>query len=469
MWICPRCSRENGNSFNSCKSCGYIISEKEKSRAIEDTKRKIENYNGRALKNQNGYHGPRVEYDEDDSYFEDYYTDDMFDDDYEKRSKKSVIIPIVVILLIFALGAGVVYYLNSKGYINWFNSTDFVYTESADGITITGYNGSDTTLEIPDIIEGNTVTAIGKAAFENSNLKSVSLPDTLRTIGERAFFDNKSLHVIDIKDGLVSISDYAFASCPTLEDTFIPDSVKDIGKSILKDSGSVYIQAVPGSKAMNYAIENSIDFTPMTETREIITVTPIRTDDKQIYTTSSVGYGVGNMFSFMPYKDSKYRLSVEASIEGYLKIDDFGTMGSPENVATVVSKNHVSYIDINLKKEQKYYFAIINEGTEENKNIEFAMKIEAVTDKQTKAEETAKNWVGKMHSFAAYNDIFYDDHSESGDTHYLEWNTNKQSIVDYYIESNGTLWVAINAPGSDDDYSEENGNYNGFWWHKVEE
>ena len=90
MWICPKCSRENGNSFSSCKGCGYVISEKEKSYAIENTKQKIENYNSRhslsgTTPGHTAYNGPKISYDNDDEYLENYYTDDMFDDDdYEK-------------------------------------------------------------------------------------------------------------------------------------------------------------------------------------------------------------------------------------------------------------------------------------------------------------------------------------------------------------------------------------------------
>jgi hypothetical protein len=478
MWICPKCSRENGNSFRSCKGCGYVLSDKEKADAIEETKQNIADFNYRKTAANSLYNGPKVEYDEDDEYFEDFYTDDMFDDDdYEKKSHKGVIIPIIIVLVLFAIGAGVIYYLNENGYINWFSSSDYVYTEDSSGITITGYNGKDTTLEIPDVIDGNVVTSIGKGAFEDSNLKSLTLPDTIKVIGERAFFNSKYLHVIDIADGVTEIGSYAFASCDGLADTYIPESVTTIGDNILKDSGNVYIKAVPGTTAMTYALSNDISYTPTDNEGTALTVTPVRSGDEQTLTTSNAGYGAGYMFSFTPYEEAKYKISVEASIEGYLKIDDFDIMTDGEFEETTNGKNHVTTVVANLKKEKKYYFAIVNEGSELNKNIQFSMKIETVTDEQTQAETKAKSWVGKVHSFSAYNDLFYEQHSESGTTHYLEWNTNKQKVIDYYIESDGTLWVAIDSPGSSDLY-DENGEYIGdssempessTWWYKVED
>ena len=65
MWICPKCSRENGNSFNSCKGCGYVISEDEKIIAINNTKKQLADYSSKhtAYKNTYGhssYTGPKL-------------------------------------------------------------------------------------------------------------------------------------------------------------------------------------------------------------------------------------------------------------------------------------------------------------------------------------------------------------------------------------------------------------------------
>lgn len=479
MWICPKCSRENGNSFSSCKGCGYVISEKEKSYAIENTKQKIENYNSRhsssgTTPGHTAYNGPKISYDNDDEYLENYYTDDMFDDDdYERKPKRKALRAVVTIIIILAVLVGGVFFLNYTGIINVFSSTDFKYTEDDTGITITGYTGKDTTVEIPDVINGNIVTAIGDKAFAESNLKTVTLPNTIKSIGERAFFSSKYLHIVSMQDGVKTIGSYAFASCEGFADVFLPESVETIGENILKDSGTAYIQGVPGSSAMKYAIDNDISFTPTSADATPLTVTPVRANDRQTYTTSNAGYGAGYIFSFMPYENSTYKITVTASIDGYLGINDFGIMGDIKSEEVENSKNHQTVLVANLKKEKKYYFGIENHGTEENKNIEFALEITPVTDKQTKAEDEAKKFVGQNYSFTAYTDLFYNQHSATGQSHYLEWNTNSQRIVDYYVEENGTIWVAINAPqGSGEQSYDEYGNpveSSSIWWHKLED
>lgn len=479
MWICPKCSRENGNSFNSCKGCGYVISEDEKIIAINNTKQQLSDYSSKhsvyksAYKNSK-YAGPKQEYDEDDSYLENYYSEDMFDDDeYHENKVWKVFKPVLIIVLIICILGGGVMFLDKEGIINVFSDTDFKYTGVEDGVEITGTKTSEVTLEIPETINNMPVVSIGDRAFAESNIKSVSLPSSIKRVGERAFFNCSSLHYVYMQEGITDIGDKAFASCKSLSDTFIPQSVVNIGEDIMKDCSNAYIQGVPGSQSMVYATDNDINFTPTNTKGEPLTITPVRTNDEETYTTSKAGYGAGYLFSFVPYESAKYKITVEASINGYLKINDFGTMDNTETEENTVGENHTTTFTADLKKEKKYYFGIENEGSEENKNIEFAIKVEIYTDKQSKSETEAQKYLDKSYTFTAYTDLFYDQHSKTGTSHYLEWNTNVQKVIDYYVEEDGSIWVAIKAPeGYSSDSYDEYGNLvqsSENWWHKIEE
>ena len=57
--------------------------------------------------------------------------------------------------------------------------------------SISGYRGEVTDLVIPRVIDGLTVTSIGVSAFRSRGLKSVTLPDTLKTIYDDAFSRNQ--------------------------------------------------------------------------------------------------------------------------------------------------------------------------------------------------------------------------------------------------------------------------------------
>ncbi|MBR3046228.1 MAG: leucine-rich repeat protein [Oscillospiraceae bacterium] len=79
-----------------------------------------------------------------------------------------------------------------------------------------------TKLELPD-----SVRTIGDKAFQNTALKSVRLPASLETIGASAF-EGSSVTSVEIPAGVTEIADAAFLNMP-LESVVIPESVTSIG------------------------------------------------------------------------------------------------------------------------------------------------------------------------------------------------------------------------------------------------
>ena len=73
---------------------------------------------------------------------------------------------------------------------------DFVFTvrDDSTGIVVVKYNGTASTLTVPNTVAGLPVVEIGAQAFEgNTKLKSVILPVTIEIIGRRAFAECKNL------------------------------------------------------------------------------------------------------------------------------------------------------------------------------------------------------------------------------------------------------------------------------------
>ena len=80
---------------------------------------------------------------------------------------------------------------------------------------------------IPD-----SVTSIGDSAFEDCwNLQSVTIPDSVTSIGDSAFRCCDSLQSVTIPDSVTSIGDCVFYNCSFLQSVTIPDSVTSIGDS----------------------------------------------------------------------------------------------------------------------------------------------------------------------------------------------------------------------------------------------
>ena len=107
----------------------------------------------------------------------------------------------------------------------------FRYRLENGNVTITRYTGPGGHITIPAQINGNPVTTIGYywshgviGAFENRRLTSVSIPNSVTTIGLNAFARNQ-LTEITIPDSVISLSGF-FGN--KLTSVTIPDSVKTI-------------------------------------------------------------------------------------------------------------------------------------------------------------------------------------------------------------------------------------------------
>lgn len=65
-------------------------------------------------------------------------------------------------------------------------------------------------------------------AFENCEMESIKLPDTLRYIGREAFNSCVNLKFIEIPNGVKRLGSGAFNHCSRLEEIILPDSIKEI-------------------------------------------------------------------------------------------------------------------------------------------------------------------------------------------------------------------------------------------------
>ena len=85
-------------------------------------------------------------------------------------------------------------------------------------------------------------------AFGNcSGLTTITIPDSVTSIGEYAFYNCSSLTNITIPDNVTSIGDSTFEGCSSLTSVTIPDSVTSIGHNAFEGCSSLTSVTIPDS------------------------------------------------------------------------------------------------------------------------------------------------------------------------------------------------------------------------------
>ena len=103
----------------------------------------------------------------------------------------------------------------------------------SDSVTSIGNNAFRDCGGLTSITIGDGVTSIGESAFEGcTSITSVTIPDSVTSIRSYAFEGCSGLTSITIGDGVTSIDDTAFAYCSGLTSVTIPASVTSIGTGV---------------------------------------------------------------------------------------------------------------------------------------------------------------------------------------------------------------------------------------------
>ncbi len=138
---------------------------------------------------------------------------------------------------------------------------DFQYSVLDDGtVEITKYIGSAEKVDIPEKIDGKSVTSIGDYAFDDcESFKSITIPDSVTSIGDSAFEDCINLKSITIPGSVTSIGEWAFNRCANITSVTIPNSVTSIGNNAFIGCESL-TEIKVAAKNVNYASVNGVLF-----------------------------------------------------------------------------------------------------------------------------------------------------------------------------------------------------------------
>lgn len=132
---------------------------------------------------------------------------------------------------------------------------DFAFTPDNTAVIVKKYNGTAADVTIPSHYKSKPVTMIDHAAFHDSAVTSVTIPDSVTSIPDDAFAFCSQLTNISIPNSVTFIGFSAFNSCTSLKSITLPSSLSTIQSSAFYNCGNLETIRIPVSVTFigNYA------------------------------------------------------------------------------------------------------------------------------------------------------------------------------------------------------------------------
>jgi len=158
-----------------------------------------------------------------------------------KRAFGLVMAAVVLFALLPAVGTTEAHAANEG---DW----EFTVDLSAKTATITKYTGKGGDIRIPGTLGGLTVIGFTGSTFaQYMAITSVTIPDFVTAIPDRAFMFCTSLTSVGIHNSIKSIGSFAFYGCTALASVSIPSSVSTIDDYAFAGCVSLTRITIPGS------------------------------------------------------------------------------------------------------------------------------------------------------------------------------------------------------------------------------
>ena len=184
---------------------------------------------------------------------------------------------------------------------------DLSGTENLTEIPKSAFEGNPNynTDNLVGVVLPNTVTSIGNDSFANAGITEISIPASVKSIGDYAFGYCSNLASVNLPDGLTSIGGLAFRGCYSLESIVIPDSVTTLMYGTFEDCSSL-TEVVIGSGITEILAEMFCGWSSLETVHIPTTVTKI---------------GAGAFQCGLDAKEKSFTIKYAGTVDDWNKID----------------------------------------------------------------------------------------------------------------------------------------------------
>ena len=147
--------------------------------------------------------------------------------------------------------------------VTYTDDSGIIYEASGTTATVIGWEGASSELTIPSkiTVDGKdyNVTKIGDRAFYGQDIKTIVLPDTLRTLGSDAFSCNDAVETVEIPGSVDSYA-HSFSGCSSLKEIRVAssnDTFESVSGVLMNEKKDTIYQ-YPAGKAGTYTIPDTV-------------------------------------------------------------------------------------------------------------------------------------------------------------------------------------------------------------------
>ncbi len=123
----------------------------------------------------------------------------------------------------------------------------YTYYEDGDIVYLMRYEGEEKQVQLQNQYNGKKYDIYHYAFHDLKTLESITLPDSVTSIGNYTFYNCKSLTSITLPSSVTSIGDGAFSGCSSLTSITLPSSVTSIGDRVFDGCSGLTSIIIPDS------------------------------------------------------------------------------------------------------------------------------------------------------------------------------------------------------------------------------